>query len=84
MDLLVPGQRAEFLDPRLHVVPGDPLSRRDALQINIINHIFVRFDDAQGNSHAQIALRAEHRDPQPALHPDLLRRRRVSGGGRIG
>ena len=33
-----PGERAELLDPGLHVVPGHPLAGGDRFQINLIHH----------------------------------------------
>ena len=38
VDVLVPGQRGELLDPRLDVVPGDPLARGDGVEVDVVDH----------------------------------------------
>jgi hypothetical protein len=70
---------------RLHVVPGDPLALRDAREINIVDHCLVRLDDPVRQRDPEVALGPQDREPQPALHPDLLLRRPEVDevGGRI-
>ena len=46
MDVLVPGERAELLDPRLHVVPGDPLALGDRGEVDLVDDPLVGLDDA--------------------------------------
>ena len=53
VDVLVPGQRGELLDARLHVVPGDPLAGRDAGQVDLVQHRLVVLDHAVGHLDAR-------------------------------
>ena len=73
--VLVPGERAELLDPRLDVVAGDPLARRDRGEVDLLDDPLVVRDRLLGDVDAQVALRAQHRDPQPPLQHDLVLRR---------
>ena len=92
MDVLVAGERAELLDPRLHVVPGDPLARGDRLEVDLVDDVLVGLDHAVGHVDAEVALRLQHRDPQPPLEHDLVLRRPdrgqvgagVAGGQHVG
>jgi hypothetical protein len=69
--VLVPGQRAELLDARLHVVAGDALAGRDGGQVDLLDDPLVVLHDAVGHVDAELALGPQHRDPQPALQHDL-------------
>ena len=75
VDVLVPGQRAELLDPRLHVVPGDPLARGDRVEVDLVDDVLVGLDDAVGYVDPEVALGLEHRDPELPLEHDLVLRR---------
>ncbi len=75
VDVLVAGQRVELLDPRLHVVPGDPLAGRDRVEVDLVDDVAVVGHHPVGNGDAQVALYLEHGDPQPALEHDLVLRR---------
>ena len=44
VDVFFAGQRSELLDPRLHVVAGYPLARRDRLQVDLVDDRFVGGD----------------------------------------
>ena len=72
MDVLVAGERAELLDPRLHVVPGDPLAGGDRVEVDLVDDRLVGLDHAVGHVDAEVALRLEHRDPEPPLEHDLV------------
>ena len=72
VDVLVPGEGGELLDPRLHVVPGHPLPRRDAVEVDLVDDLLVGLDDAVGHVDAEVALGLQHRDPEPALEHDLV------------
>ena len=41
MDVLVAGQRVELLDPRLHVVAGDPLAGGDRVEVDLVDDVLV-------------------------------------------
>ena len=69
--MLVAGQRVELLDARLDVVAQHPLALGDRGEIDVLDHPLVVVDDAVGNVDAQLGLRAQHRQPQPALGDDL-------------
>ena len=73
--VLVPGERAELLDPRLDVVAGDPLARGDGGEVDLLDDALVVRDRLLGDVDAEVALRPQHRDPQPALQHDLVLRR---------
>ena len=75
VDVLVTGERAELLDPRLHVVPGHPLARGDRLQVDLVDDVLVGLDHAVGHVDAEVALRLQHGDPQLPLEHDLVLRR---------
>ena len=68
VDVLVPGQRVELLDPRLDVVPGDPLAGGDARQVDVVE------DPLVGVEHPRLRrpLGPQHRQPQAPLRPYLL------------
>ena len=72
MDVLVAGERAELLDPRLHVVPGDLLAGGDARQVDVLHDGLVVGDHPVRHVDAEILLRSEHGDPQPPLEHDLV------------
>ena len=72
MDVLVPGQRRELLDPGLHVVPGDPLAGGDGVEVDLVDDALVVLDDAVGHVHAEVALGLQDRDPQLPLEHDLV------------
>ena len=44
VDVLVTGQRAELLDPRLHVVPRDGLAAPDRVEVDVVDDLLVRLD----------------------------------------
>ncbi len=56
VDLLGAGQRGELLDPRLDVVSGHSLARRDRLEVNLVDDGLVRLHNT-----------VRHLDPQLAL-----------------
>ena len=58
MDVLVPGERAELLDARLHVVAGDPLAGGDRVEVDLVDDRLVGLDDAVGHVDAEVALGA--------------------------
>ena len=72
VDVLVPGERAELLDARLHVVAGDPLARGDAGQVDLVDDLLVGLDDAVRHVDAEVPLGLEHRDPELPLEDDLV------------
>ena len=45
VDVLVPGQRRELLDARLHVVAGDALTPSDRVEVDLLDHRLVGLDD---------------------------------------
>ena len=69
--MLVAGQRVEFLDAGLHVVAQHPFARGDRGQVDVLEHPLVVVHHAVGYVDAQLRLRAQHRQPQPALGDDL-------------
>ena len=75
VDVLVPGQRRELLDPRLHVVAGHPLARGDRVEVDLVDDVAVGLDDPVGYVDAEVALRLEDGDPEAALEHDLVLRR---------
>ena len=72
MDVLVPAERGELLDPRLHVVPGDAFAGGDRVQVDLVDDGLVGLDDAVGHVDPEVALRPEHRDPELPLEHDLV------------
>ena len=72
VDVLVPGQRRELLDPRLDVVAGDPLAGRDRVEVDLVDDVAVGLDDPVGYVDAEVALRLQHGDPEPAFEDDLV------------
>ena len=75
VDVLVAGEGAELLDPRLHVVAGDPLAGGDRVEVDLVDHVLVGLDHAVRHLDAEVALRLEHRDPELPLEHDLVLRR---------
>jgi hypothetical protein len=73
--VLVPGQRVELLDPRLHVVPGDPLAGRDRLQVDLLQHPPVVLDHAVRDVDPELLLRPQDGKPQLPFEHDLVLRR---------
>ncbi len=69
--MLVARQRVEFLDAGLHIVAKHALARGDRGQVDVLEHPLVVGDDAVGYIHAQLRLRRQHRQPEPALGDDL-------------
>ena len=57
VDVLVAGEGAELLDPRLHVVPGDPLAGGDAVEVDLVDDRLVVLDHAVGHVDAEVLLR---------------------------
>ena len=72
MDVLVPGQRVELLDPRLDVVPGHPFPGGDAGQVDAVHDGLVRLDDPVGYRDAEVALGPQDGQPQPPFRAHLL------------
>ena len=75
MDVLVAGERGELLDPRLDVVPGDPLAGRDGVEVDLLDDGLVGLHDAVRHLDPEVALRLEHGDPELPLEDDLVLRR---------
>ena len=67
MDVLVPGQLAELLDARLHIVAGHALALHDALQIHHVLHLLIALDHAIRDADAEVALSLHDGDPELAL-----------------
>ena len=67
MDVLVAGEGGELLDPRLHVVAGDPLAGGDRVEVDLVDDRLVGLDHAVGHVDAEVALRLEHGDPELPL-----------------
>ena len=68
-----PASALELLDPRLHVVPGDPLAGGDRVEVDALSDdVLVGLDDAVGHVDAEVALGLEHRDPELPLEHDLV------------
>ena len=96
VDVLVPGERAELLDPRLDVVAGDAFAGGDGGEVDCsdatVDDALVVRDHAVGHGDAEVALGGEHGDPQPPLQHHLGLRRperhqlraRVAGGEDVG
>ena len=72
VDVLVAGESGELLDPRLHIVTRDLLAVADRLEVDLVDHGLVGLDDARGDVDPQVALGAQHGDPQLALEHDLV------------
>ena len=72
VDVFLAGQRTELLDPRLHVVAGDPLTSGDRFQIDLVDHCFVRSDRRLWDVDSELALRLHHRDPELPLRDHLV------------
>ena len=88
VDVLVPRERAELLDPRLHVVPRHALTGRDAVQVDLVDHGLVVLDDARrerrrrapsGRSapRSRVVARARSCAPATRSRPGPHRRRRA-------
>jgi hypothetical protein len=72
VDVLVPGERGELLDPGLHVVAGDPFAGGDRREVDLVEDAFVVLDHPVGDRHAEVVLRAQDGEPEPALGAHLL------------
>ncbi len=79
VDVLVPGERIELLDARLHVMPGDPLAIRDGFQIHLVDDRLVGRDHFVGvrspEIHAKVPLSTQDGEPQLSFGNDLRLRR---------
>ena len=74
MDGFVAGERAELIDPGLHVVASDGLPGGYRLEVDNLHHRFVGIDDGLIDVKSEFALSFQHRQPQPALqHHAALR-----------
>ena len=82
MDVFVPGEGVELLDPRLDVVAGDAFAGRDGFEVHLIDDHLIGGDHLVGvgapEVDAQVALGAQHRQPEPPLG-DHLRLGRPDG-----
>ena len=72
MDVLVPGQRVEFLDPRLHIVAGHALALGDRVKVYLVDHRLVVGDNIVGDIQSERGLRTHHGDPQLPFEPNLV------------
>ena len=72
--VLMPGEGRELLDACLDVVARHLLAVGDRGEVDPVGDLLVGLDHAVGNVHAEVALRGQHRDPQPALEDDLVLR----------
>ena len=92
VDLLVPGERVELFDTRLHVVAGDALTFGDRREVDLVDDGLVVGDRTGGDVDPQILLRLQNGQPQAAFERDLVGRRpdlgevsrRISTGQNIG
>ena len=92
MDQLVPGQRRELLDARLHIVAGDALALLDALEIDLVDHRDVVIDGCRRHGNPEVGLGAHDGHPELAFEhhlvlgrPDLDHRcAGVTGGQHVG
>src|SRR6185295_20347104 len=73
--VLVAGEGVELLDARLDVVARDALAGGDRGEVDALDDALVVRDHRFRDLDAQVALRAQHREPQPALQHDLALRR---------
>ena len=78
VDLLVPGECGELVDARLHVVPGDPLAGRDAVEVDrvvtSIDDALVGVDRSVGHRDTEFGLGAQHGQPELPFEHDLVHR----------
>ncbi len=76
VDVLVPGEGGELLDPRLDVVARHPLARGDRGEVDALlttgDDLLVGLDHAVGYVDPELALGTEDGDPEPALEDDLV------------
>jgi len=77
--VLVTRQCRELLDPRLHVVTGDPLAGGNRVEVDGVDHGSRCVDRLGGDVHTELALGLHDRDPEAPLEPDL-----VLGGEQLG
>ena len=56
-----PASARELLDARLHVVAGDRLAAPDRVEVDVVDDLLVRLDDAVGHVDAEVALRRRAR-----------------------
>jgi len=83
VDVLVPGQGVELLDPGLHVVLRDPFALGDRRQVDLVDHAAVVLQRSGRDVQAQRHLRRRDGQPEPPLHHDLrLGRPHPGHGGR--
>ena len=96
VDVFVAGKGVELLDPGLDVVAGDAFAGRDGFEVHLTCDRLVGGDHlvriGAPEVDAQVALGAQHRQPEPALgdhlclgRPDVAHLRGgVTGGQHIG
>ncbi len=92
VDLLVAGKVAELLDPGLHVVSGDALTRGDGFEVDLVEDPLVVGDGGGGHLDTEVLLGLQDGEPQVALKDHLVLggpqlgqgRRSVPGGQDIG
>ena len=79
VDFLVPRQRVELLDASLHVVAGNFFTRRNRVQVHLVDDFLVVLDRARFHGHTELLLRLQHGDPELPLQDDLVLRRPQGG-----
>ena len=84
VDVLVAGQFAELVDPRLHVVAGASLAGPDRIEVDAVLDVLVGGDGLVGHGQTQVALGLGHGDPQLALEQDAPLRAPDGLEGRAG
>ncbi len=72
MDVLVPGEGVELLDPGLHIVPGDLLALGDRGQVDLVEHPLVVGEGGVGHLDAEVLLGPQHGEPELTLQLHLL------------
>ena len=69
--MLVARERVELLDAGLDVVAQHAFPRGDRRQVDVVQNSLIVGDHAFGHIDAQLGLRPQHRQPQPAFGDDL-------------